>query len=401
MESKEHIEYEEYKEELDVFISQAKEKRSSLVKEDNKEDKISLDDSDSIDVEDIIITHFDSDKEEKMPIKKMPVKKHKEKNTGDLLSKNSSIKLGLLSLLFIPGLFVLFIIGKHSNYLIRPMFFFIIIFLLVGASILFGYSIYCYLNSKSERKKMFKKFVRPLLIGFYSLYIIGCIGFLILLYGPNKKFKDWFVTTAMSSMNHQYLCKWFYGEADIKDVQARNHVVEPKGETDPSNNNKNKEKEPEKEPEYNEYEKQIMIHDKDERYKVITFEVNGATAYLAAIYDPADVSVEVTNQVTVQGEYATHMAGRVPGAYLGINAGGFIDNGTAQGYGQYPNGIVIVDKQIITNNEYGETDTAGGLIGITDDNVLVLLKNKTAQEAIDMGVRDELLVKDKMVLFYS
>ena len=386
MENKEHIEFDEYKEELDVFISQAKEKRASLNKEDIEDDKLTLEDSDTIDVDDIIITHFDRKEEEKI---KMPIKL-KEKKKGDLLSKNSSIKLALISLLFIPGLFVLFTIGRHSNLLIKPILFFLVILFLVGFVILFGYSIYCYLKSNDVRKKMFKKFVRPLLIAFYTLYIVGCTSFLLLLYGPYKGFKDWFVTTALSSMNHEYLCKWFYSEADIKDVQSRNYMVEPEGETDPSkiNTKKDDDNKPEKEPEYNEYEKQIMIHEKDERYKVITFEVNGATAYLAAIYDPADISVVYTNQITELGEYATHMAGRTPGAYLGINAGGFIDNGTSQGYGQYPNGIVIADHQIITNNEYGETDSNGGLIGLTDDNVLVLLKNKTAQEALDMGVRD-------------
>ena len=388
MENKEHFEFDEYKEELDVFISQAKEKRTSLLKEDNNEDKISLEENDTIDVDDIIITHFDKKDEEKMPIKKLPVKKYNEKNNSDILSKNSSIKLALITLLLIPGLFVLFIVGTHSSLLIKKFIFFIVTFLLVGSTILFGYSIYCYNKSNSTRTQLFKKFVRQLLIGFYSLYIVGCTSFLLLLYGPYKGFKDWLVTTAMSSMHHQYLCKWFYSEADIKEVQSRNYMVEPEGETDPTKINTDKDKKTEKEPEYNEYEKQIMIHEKDERYKVITFEVNGATAYLAAIYDPADVHVAYTNQITVLGEYATHMAGRTPGAYLGVNAGGFIDNGTQQGYGQYPNGIVIANKQIITNNEYGATDSAGGLIGITDDNVLVLLKNKTAEEAIEMGVRD-------------
>ena len=159
MENKEHFEYDEYKEELDVFISQAKEKRSSLLKEDNNEDKISLDKDDTIDVDDIIITHFDKKEEEKI---KMPVKL-KERKTGDILSKNNSIKLALISLLFIPGLFVLFNVGRHSSYLIRPWFFFIVIFLLIASIILFGYSIYCYLKSTNIYKRMFKKFVKPLL----------------------------------------------------------------------------------------------------------------------------------------------------------------------------------------------------------------------------------------------
>ena len=383
MENKEHFEYDEYKEELDVFISQAKEKRSSLLKEDNNEDKISLDKDDTIDVDDIIITHFDKKEEEKI---KMPVKL-KERKTGDILSKNNSIKLALISLLFIPGLFVLFNVGRHSSYLIRPWFFFIVIFLLIASIILFGYSIYCYLKSTNIYKRMFKKFVRPLLITFYTIYIIGCSVLLILLYGPNKKFKDWYVTTALATMNHQYLCYWFYGEDDIKDVQSRNYMVEPEGDTDPTKIKPKKE--PEKKPEYNEYEKQIMIHEDNERYKVITFDVNGATAYLAAIYNPEDINVVVTENVRVMGEYATHMAARIPGSYLGINAGGYIDNGNAsQSSGQFPNGIVISNHEIITDNDFGVTDSAGGIIGLTDDNVLVLLRGKTAQEAIDMGVRD-------------
>ena len=391
MDNREHIEYEEYKEELDSFINQAKEKRTSLINEDNEEDKITLEDSDSIDVEDIIITHFDKKEEEVMPIKK-PKERKKIKNTNqtsDILSKKNSVKLALLSLLFIPGLFVLFMVGTHSNYLIRPIFFFIISFLLVAGIILFGYSIYCFNKNTEPYKRIFKKFVKSLLIGFYSLYILGCCAFIILLYGPNKKFKDWYVTTAMASMNHQYLCYWFYGEADIKDVRSRNYMVEPEGNTDPSKINIDPKPEKEKEPEYNEYEKQIMIHEKDERYKIITFDVNGATAYLAAIYNPKDVSVVLTNQVRVSGEYATHMAARTPGSYLGINAGGYIDNGNAaQSGGQYPNGIVIVDGEIITNNEYGTPDATGGVIGLTDEGVLVLLKGVSAQEAIDMGVKD-------------
>ena len=52
-----------------------------------------------------------------------------------------------------------------------------------------------------------------------------------------------------------------------------------------------------------------------------------------------------------------------------------------------PRGITIVDGKIITNNEYGRPAT-GGLIGFTNENKLVLLKNVTAKEALKQGVRD-------------
>ena len=73
-------------------------------------------------------------------------------------------------------------------------------------------------------------------------------------------------------------------------------------------------------------------------------------------------------------------------AILGINAGGFVDMG--HNLGESPTGITIVDGVIKTNNEYGTAPSTGGIVGLTKDNVLVLLKNKTAEEALSMGVRD-------------
>ena len=119
--------------------------------------------------------------------------------------------------------------------------------------------------------------------------------------------------------------------------------------------------------------------------KIINFEVNGCKAYLAVIYDPSKVRVTTTDKIGVRGQYVTTMAKREQ-AKVAINGAGFYDPGYTSS-GGCPKGITIVNGKIVTNNEYGKV-TNGGIIGFTNDNKLVLLKNTTAKEALAKGVRD-------------
>lgn len=371
-------EYELFKEEVDKFIKNAKDVRTNIINE-KKEEIVEEVNNETVEIKenDIIITNYDTEDEVVVKVSSKP----KEKEKCGL--KNKGLKMMLISGLFIPALFVLFVIGTHSDDLINTVIFFVVTFLFVISTMSFGYGFVLYLkNRKNKEKKLLKKVMKVLTIIFFSCYILGTSSFLFILYGPFNGFRDWLVTTAMSTMNHQYLCKWFYSEKEIKEVQSRNFVKEPEASTDPSLIGKEPEKE---EIVYNEYEKQIMIHEEGEPYKIITFEVNGAKAYLAAIYDPSMISVEVTSQVGVIGEYVTKMAER-NNAMLAINAGGFIDAGN--NLGESPTGITIKNGQIITNNEYGEAVSTGGLIGFNEDNVLMLLKDTTAEEALNMGIRD-------------
>lgn len=293
--------------------------------------------------------------------------------------KKLGFKLILLSCLLLPGLQVLFVIGANSNYLIRFPFFIGIGVSIVLLIVLLILGIILFVKNRGANKRKLRKWLKIVMGIFMGLYVLGCFAFVMLLYGPNERFKTWLITTAMGTMNHQHYCKWFYSQAQIDEVLSKNYIIESGDSTDASLIDKNAQLE------YNEYEKEIMTHEPDERYKIVSFEVNGAQAYMAAIYDPSKLKLAVTQQVGVLGEYVTHMAERLNGI-IAINAGGFVDQGVNSG--EYPTGITIVDKQVVTNNEYGTTTSTGGIIGITDDNVLVLLKNTTADEAIKKGVRD-------------
>jgi len=292
--------------------------------------------------------------------------------------KDIGLILIFFSLLLLPGMQVLFIIGCNSNTLINISLFSIISLLnvILVVTLIIGLVI------SNKTKKKIKKWLKALFIIFMIFYIVGCIFFITLLYGPSDKFRNWLITTAMGTKNHQYICEWFYNEKQIKDVMDQNYIVELEEDTDPD---LIKDEEEILVENYNEYETELLIHEEDELYKIVKFEVNGADAYIVAIFDPSKLSVESTSQIGHLGEYVTKMAER-NNAILALNAGGFVDNGRS--LGEYPTGITIKNGQIITNNEYDTAIPTGGIIGLTNDNVLVLLKNKTAEEAIEMGVRD-------------
>ena len=77
-------------------------------------------------------------------------------------------------------------------------------------------------KERKKKKSKFKKFLITLLI----LFIIGISSFAFLLYGPYPNFREWLITTAMTTMTHQYLATWFYSDDTIQEVLNKNRVAE-------------------------------------------------------------------------------------------------------------------------------------------------------------------------------
>ncbi len=229
-----------------------------------------------------------------------------------------------------------------------------------------------------KKKSVFKK----ILTTFIILFIIGCATLGFLLYGPYPGFREWLITTAMTTMTHQYLATWFYSDETIQEVLNKNRVAESDEVTDPT---LTVIIEDENKPiEYaNEYERQILEKDpENEDYKIIDIEGKGYTGYLAVIYDPSRVKTIVTKKLGKSGQYLKKMA-EDNDALVAINGGGFIDP-NYNSNGANPLGITFADGKLITANTY---TGSGGLIGFTEDNKLVLGK-MTVKEAKEMKIRD-------------
>ena len=236
---------------------------------------------------------------------------------------------------------------------------------------------------KMKKIKMKNKSkAKTLLIVLISFFLVGISGGLFLLYGPYSGFRDFWITTAMTTMSHEYLAKIFYSDETIQKVLENNSVIAPEGTTDTSlieiydNTSSTTVYK-------DEYDKQVLDHEEGAIYKYFKVEGYSFDAYMAVIYDPSKISVIHTKHLGSQGQYLVDMA-RENNAIVAINGGGFIDiNGESNG-GE-ARGIIIEDGIIIQSSR--NRDKGGGVIGFTNDHKL-FLGDVSAQEAINAGVRD-------------
>ena len=219
-----------------------------------------------------------------------------------------------------------------------------------------------------------KRFINIFCVSIFLIIII----FIFLLYGPFDGFRDFLITSAMSTKNHQYLATFFYSDSDISKSLNKNDIVESSVSSDPSLIDFKKSYS------INKYEREILNRKSNDLYKVINISYKTFNGYMVAIYDPSKISVSVSNELGKSGEYITSVAKR-QGVIVAMNASGFYDPNWKSN-GALAHGIVISNGQIVSDYDYA-LDT-GGLIGFTNENKLLLNKNISADEALKLGYRD-------------
>lgn len=231
---------------------------------------------------------------------------------------------------------------------------------------------------KIKKKSKMSKWKKIVL----GIFILGVSSFIFLFYGSWKGFRDFWITTAMTTMNHQYLATWLYSDETINEVLENNKMIVPDEDTDTDlidiydeDNTSEVYKD--------EYDRQVLEHEKGAIYKYFKVEGYSFDAYMTVIYDASKISVVHTKYMGVSGQYLVDMA-KDNNALVAINGGGFIDV-EGQSNGGEPRGIIIEDGKIIQSSR--NRDKGGGVIGFTNDNKL-FLADVTAEEAVSRGVRD-------------
>ena len=232
--------------------------------------------------------------------------------------------------------------------------------------------------SKRRIKKKHK--IMKKTIVFIILDILALTGFFIM-YGPFNYFRNLYVSTAMNTMDHQWLAKIFYSDKTIEKIMSSNYFIaidEDANTDDIIIDTKEKKKYKDK------YEKELLTREPgNDLYKVLELKVGGSNAHLIAIYNPKKVKLISTKQFNV-GTYSERIITMCEryGGVVCINAGGFVDNGLGS---DIPLGYVIQDGKITWSD-----DTKTNIIGMTKDGKLKLLSNTTGEEAIKKGVVDGL-----------
>ena len=212
--------------------------------------------------------------------------------------------------------------------------------------------------------------------------IISC--FLFLLYGPISIFRDYLITSSMTTLSHRYIARMFYSDKTIDKVMNQNKILESNEITDPSlikidtNNRANIFA--------SKYDRDIL-NKHNSLYKVIKIKSNLYNGFLVAIYKPSNVKLAVSKYLGIKGENILSISKREK-SVISINGGGYYDPNWSSN-GGISHGTIIKDGKIIS--EYKDADVGGGFIGFNKDNKLVLGKmsnNKALQiykDAMEFG----------------
>ena len=234
---------------------------------------------------------------------------------------------------------------------------------------------------KRQKNKYKMPLKRKIIRGICLIYIFCFASFLFLFYGPFDSFKEFWITSAMTTMNHKYLATYIYSDEYIQQVLQNNSIIEVDEITNPDEIQFRK---------YtttiyrNQYEKEILQKDDDnDLYKVINVSGKGYQGFLVAIYDPSRIHIATTAYLGVTGESILTVSER-ENAIIAMNAGGFYDPDW-NGNGALPHGTVFSNGQVVS--DYTDANVGGGFIGFTNEDKFVLGSMSKA-EAINMGYRD-------------
>ncbi len=211
-------------------------------------------------------------------------------------------------------------------------------------------------------------------------YVVCFSCFLFLFYGPFTKFKEFWITSAMTTMSHQYLATWIYSDEYIQKVLENNTIIEVDEISDP---NQIKFRKYASTIYRNPYEKEILTHEKDALYKVINISGSGYQGFLVAVYDPSRVHIATTAYLGDRGESILTVSER-ENAIIAMNAGGFYDPDWNSN-GALPHGTVISRGKVVS--DFIDSGNGGGFIGFTNEDKFIL-GSMSMDEAVAMGYRD-------------
>ena len=196
-------------------------------------------------------------------------------------------------------------------------------------------------------------------------------------YGPFSFFRDFLVTTAMTTMTHKYFAYVLYSEDMVEKILENNRVIETEDPTDTSKINI--------QPIVDNgtyesiYEEQVLKKDEgNDLYKIVNISGDGWKGYMIVVYDPSKIELVFSKKYGRGGEYLSTMA-KNNDALVAMNASG-VNSKPGQ---NYVTGHTILDGKVYKTGR--NINKGGGLIGFTKDNVLMLTK-KSASEAVKDGM---------------
>ncbi len=210
-------------------------------------------------------------------------------------------------------------------------------------------------------RRFWRDFLKKYLITTGVTIVLEFALVLFLLYGPIAFFRELIITSAMTTLSHQYYATTFYSDETIQAVMDKNKVVNMDTTTDIA---------------------EIEVDTNNNEISVKKISGSGWNGFVMEISNPAWVRMGIPENFGTKGQKIPRLIEDY-GAVAGINAGGF---GDANGWGNGGKaiGLVVVDGVELQGPAYSE---AVDVIGFNEDDVLVLGRY-TEDELEDLNLRD-------------
>ena len=207
-------------------------------------------------------------------------------------------------------------------------------------------------------KKFFK--ISALFLLFQIIYI-PILSIILVFYGPFTNTRDMIVTTAMTTMSHQYFATWFLSDEKINEILAANR--------------------PEETLELQEVDEiQVEENVNDEGIELVDVSSSTFKGYLLIVNDPSRVKLASSPRIGTVGATTSQIV-EANDAVGGINAGGFADD--ALGTGGTPAGLVIEDGVLKYGNKYQNYS----IVGMDNENRMIVSNSMNYTKMQSMNLR--------------
>lgn len=216
-------------------------------------------------------------------------------------------------------------------------------------------------NKKSKIKKVLK-WIAFFLI--FQIIYVPILSIVLIYYGPFTNTRDMIVTTAMTTMKHQYFATLFLSKEKIDEILAKNRPQENIEDQSLSAIN---------------IGSGISAEDMN-GIELKDVSNDSYTGKLLIINDPSRVKLVSSPRLGTSGATTSQIVAEND-AVAGMNAGGFQDD--ALGTGGKPAGLVIEDGQLRTTN----TGASYSLVGMDKDNKMVVSNSMTYSKCQQLNLR--------------
>lgn len=195
-------------------------------------------------------------------------------------------------------------------------------------------------------------------------------------YGPFAFFRNWLVSMALSSMDHDYFAYILYSKNYVKEIAEDNVVVDSGEATDTDKIKISNSVDIE---EYKSiYEEQILKKDEDnDLYKIIPIEGKKWEGNIVVVYDPSRIQLALARNLSKGGQKTSKIS-KENESIIAINGGGFSRTGSSL----RPQGIFIQNSKLLYNSS-----KESRIIGFNEDNVLVLMRGNY-EDALEANITD-------------